>query len=94
MKTQKIQNQMSTRRNKKWRGYTLDELRTEKVLNQVRIAVCKQRLTMSTQQAVRPQRIASTVMDTVMRMLSVYDYVTIGIAVGRRLMRLFRKKDR
>ena len=92
MKTKRMQKQMSTPVNKKWKGYTLDELRTERMLNQVRIAACRQRLAQSSQQAVRPQRIASTVMDTVLRILSVYDYVTIGIAVGRRLMRLFRKK--
>ncbi len=82
---------MSTTRSKEWRGYTLDELHTEMALNQVRIAACKQRLAQSSQNAARPQRMASSVMNTLVRMLSVYDYVTIGFAVGRRLMRLFRK---
>lgn len=92
MKTKKKLKQMSTSRNKEWRGYTLDELHAEMALNQVRIADCKQRLAQSSQKAVRPQRIASSAMNTAIKMLSVYDYITIGFAVGRRLMRLLRKK--
>ncbi len=86
---------MKTLTDRKWRGYTLDELQTQRKINDEKIAIQKSLLadevvTLKTQRGAE-----SGIFKKMINGLSYLDYAVLGVSAFKRissLISLFRKK--
>lgn len=78
-----------------WRGYTLADLRYQRAVNEVRIAMEQERLLNRFDRIVNPKahpspKGESGVVSRVLRGISLMDYAMIAFTGGRQLMKIYR----
>lgn len=81
---------------RKWRGYSFDELQDQRILNDARIAIQKSVLE-DRFKALKPGGMAKEASKGIFAALGYMDYVMLAISVFRKirpLLRLFRRKKK
>lgn len=79
---------------KKWRGYSLEELRYRRVLNEVEIAVEKDKLMRCVSGASHRDQTATSMLAKAIRALSCFDYVILAFKIATRMVKLYRALKR
>lgn len=69
-----------------WRGYTLEELRTQRVVTQARILIERNRLELAYSNVRERRARDKSVIRRVLGALTAVDYAVMGIGVAKRLM--------
>lgn len=79
---------------KKWRGYSLDELRCRRALNEVEIAVEKDKLIRRVSWASPLNETGISMLAKAIEALSYMDYVIIAFKLATRMAKLYRALKR
>ena len=78
--------------NSQWRGYTLDEIRFQRMLTIMRIEIRRQDMIKQVEPYTSGNRIAGTLFGRIAGALNFMDYAMLAITVGRRLYSIFHRK--
>lgn len=79
---------------RRWRGYTLEELRTQRLVTQARIMVEKAHLDHIAEGFRRREEGRRSVLQKILGALDVIDYSVMGYTVIQRLSTLFGRRKR
>lgn len=77
--------------NPEWEGYTLDEIRFTRQLNNARIELATHKLKKEAEPYSSPSRAAVTVFDRVLKAMSYIDYIVFGYRAIKLIRRWFSK---
>ena len=79
------------KKNSQWRGYTLEEIRFQRMLTVMRIEISRQNLLKQLEPYTSGNRMAGTLVGRIAGALNFMDYAMLAITVGRRLYSMFHR---
>lgn len=82
---------MKTNNNPEWQGYTLDELRFAREINNARLEFATHKLKQMTAPYSTPSRAAGTIFGRIVNAMSYVDYIILGYRAISHIRRWFKK---
>jgi len=79
-------------KNRQWKGYTLEEIRFQRVLAMMRVELVQQEMFKQVEPYTSKTRFAGAMAGRIAGALNFMDYAMIAITVGRKLYSIFHRK--
>lgn len=83
--------------NPKWKGYTLEELRLQRIVTETKIEIVKAKMHKEGSQLKEnsiPAPFASPLFKKLIGALDYADYMVMAFSIGRKVMKLIRRKKK
>ena len=77
---------------RKWRGYTFDELQEQILVNDIRIEIQKKRIEKRAEPIRQIGKSGKNIVSTAFSFLDYFDYIRLGFTVIRKVRSLFKRK--